>query len=172
VDQPGLHERFTALVRQHQAMVYSIARHVLTDPEDAAEVAQDVFCKLYQHLDHLESEAHILFWLRQVASRHAVDRFRRRKLRPRFGLEEVPEPATHWKPADAWQSDRLRRALSRLSESHRIVVVLRYQEDLDPREIAEILGESVNTVKSRLHRALRALQASPAWAAPAGEATS
>lgn len=152
-------ERFTALVREHQAMVVSLARRLLGDEADAEEVAQEVFCKLFLHGAELESDRHVLFWLRQVAIRQALDRCRRRKLRPRVGLEDAPEPSVLPHTADPWRAQALRAAVASLPAQQRAVVVLRYQEDLDPAEIARLLRRPLFTVKSQLQRALRRLRA-------------
>lgn len=163
-------DRFSGFVRQHQAMVVSLARRLLGDEDDAEEVAQEVFCKLFQHGAELESERHVLFWLRQVATRQALDRCRRRKLRPRVGLEDAPEPSVLPHACDPWRAQALRAAVASLPARQRAVVVLRYQEDLDPAEIARVLRRPLFTVKSQLQRALRrlrtALDALPAERTP------
>lgn len=152
-------ERFAGVVREHQAMVFSLAWRILGNEADAEEVAQEVFCKLFQHGAELESDRHVLFWLRQVVTRQALDRCRRRKLRPRVGLEDAPEPAVLPHPADPWRAQALRAAVARLPERQRAVIVLRYQEDLEPTEIARVLGRPLFTVKSQLQRGLRNLRA-------------
>jgi RNA polymerase sigma-70 factor (ECF subfamily) len=83
---------FASLVRQHQAMVFSIAWHLLRDRAVAEELAQDVFLSLHQHLSELESPEHVLFWLRRVTSNRALDVVRRRQRRPMVSLEDAPEP--------------------------------------------------------------------------------
>lgn len=155
-------DAFAAVVRQHQAMVYSLARHIVGDAAEAEEVAQEVFCRFYLHQHQLTTEAHQLHWLRQVTTRQAVDRWRRRRIRPRLGLDDIAEPAAPPPPdSDPWQGERLRRAVAALPPEQRVALVLRYQEDLEPRDIARLQQVSVHTVKSRLQRALRALRAHP-----------
>jgi len=151
-------EAFAAVVRQHQAMVFSLARHIIGDAAEAEEVAQEVFCKLFLHWGTLESDQHVLHWLRRCAARQAIDRWRRRKLRPRVGLEDAPEPSQPARPGDPWQEDRLRLAVATLPAEQRTAVVLRYQEGLEPREIAAVLAVPLATVKSRLQRGLERLR--------------
>src|SRR5262245_48357983 len=81
---------FEALVREHQAMVYSIARHYLHDRALAEELAQEVFLQLHRNIKSIESPAHLVFWLRKVASHRAIDQSRRLRLRPRVGLDSAP----------------------------------------------------------------------------------
>jgi len=69
-------------------------------------------------------------------------------------LEAVKEPSEPARHDDPFVAEQIGRAMARLPERSRMMVVLRYQEDLDPTEIAELLGVPVGTVKSTLHRAL------------------
>jgi len=149
---------FASLVRRHQAMVYSIAWHILRDRAVAEELAQDVFLSLHQHLADLESPEHVQFWLRRVASNRALDVARRRQRRPMLSLESVPEPAAMSQAGDPLLGAALRKLVAALPPKPRAIVVLRYQEDLDPAEIARVLDIPVGTVKSQLQRALALLR--------------
>jgi len=149
---------FASLVRQHQAMVFSIAWHMLRDRAVAEELAQDVFLSLHQHLAELESPEHIQFWLRRVTSNRALDVVRRRQRRPMVSLENAPEPVALTPTGDPLLGTALKKLVAALPEKSRAIVVLRYQEDLDPAEIARVLGIPVGTVKSQLQRALALLR--------------
>ena len=149
---------FDALVREHQAMVFSLAYHFLHDRALAEEVAQEVFLSLHRNLATVQSAAHALFWLRQAAVRRSIDETRRRRRRPQVALEEVPEPAAGTSRGDPMLGGVLRRLIAALPEDPRMVMVLRYQEDLDPSEIAELLAMPLATVKSHLHRSLAVLR--------------
>lgn len=152
----GDHEAFAELVEQHEAMVYSLGYHFFGDRSRAEEVAQDVFLQLYRSLGTIESDAHLLFWLRQVTTRRCIDLARRSKMKA-VSLESVDLRAVE-KRQDPLLDRRLRRLVEELPEVQKAVVTLRYQEDLDPSEICRIVGMPVNTVKSHLHRALQALR--------------
>ena len=149
---------FEALVREHQSMVFSLAYHFLHDRALAEEVAQEVFLSLHRNLATVESAAHALFWLRQATVRRAIDEMRRRRRRPQVALEEVPEPATGAGTPDPLLGEVLRRLIAALPEAPRMVMVLRYQEELEPSEIAELLEMPLATVKSHLHRSLALLR--------------
>jgi RNA polymerase sigma-70 factor (ECF subfamily) len=149
---------FASLVRQHQAMVFSIAWHMLRDRAVAEELAQDVFLSLHQHLAELESPEHVQFWLRRVTSNRALDEARRRQRRPMVSLENAPEPVALTPAGDPLLGTALKKLVAALPEKSRAIVVLRYQEDLNPAEIARILGIPVGTVKSQLQRALALLR--------------
>lgn len=153
---------FTETLRANQSMVFSLALHFLRDHSAAEEVAQDVFLRLYRKLDELESDRHVVFWLRKVTSRRCIDYVRKRG--GRFGsrlnvaLEDTAEPEADERRGDPMLNRRLRQLIATLAEKPRMVMVLRYQEDLMPEEIAEVLDMPVRTVKSHLHRSLAILR--------------
>jgi RNA polymerase sigma-70 factor (ECF subfamily) len=149
---------FSGLVREHQAMVYSIAWHFLHDRAAAEEVAQEVFLSLHRNLGEIRSAAHAQFWLRRVAAQRALDEGRRRRRRPLVALDAVAEPAAPTRPGDPLLGEVLRRLVATLPEAARMVVILRYQEDLDPSDIAAVLDMPVATVKSHLQRSLALLR--------------
>ena len=149
---------FAGLVRQHQAMVFSVAWHFLRDRALAEELAQEVFLSLHQHLAALESAEHAQYWLRKVTANRALDVVRRRQRRPMVSLEAVAEPVAATAAGDPMLGETLRKLVATLPEKARMIVILRYQEDLDPAEIAEVLGIPVGTVKSQLQRALALLR--------------
>jgi len=149
---------FGQLVREHQSLVFSLAYHFLRDRARAEEVAQEVFLRLYQNLRQIKSRPHLLFWLRKVAWRLCIDESRRNPAVAAVGLEEIAEPMTKPQESDPLLDGRLRQLVASLPAKARMMVILRYQEDLDFREIAEIMEIPVNTVKSGLHRALAVLR--------------
>ena len=151
-------DAFEALVRRHERMVFSLARHVVRDPATAEEVAQEVFLQFYRSLGQIESDAHALFWLRRVTGHRAIDAARHEAGRPRVSLDAAPPPGVVGRQPDPWVSDALARLVAGLPARARTVVVLRYQEDLDPTEIAAVLDVPLNTVKSQLKRALAVLR--------------
>ena len=149
---------FDELVRRHQSMVFSLSYHFLHDRETAEEVAQEVFLTLHRHLAEIESPAHAEYWLRKVAAQRSMDEARRRKRRPQVALEAVAEPAAKPSPEDPMVGEVLRRLIATLPEAPRMVMVMRYQEDLDPTEIAALLEMPLATVKSHLQRSLAVLR--------------
>lgn len=151
---PAEEAAFTALVVLHQRMVYGIAQRALGRRQEAEDLAQEVFLTLYQHRDEIRSEQHLVSWLRQVTSRRCIDHRRRR----RFGEEELPEIPVAPAAPDPWLEGALRQAVGRLPMRARLVVILRYQQDLEPAEIAPILGMPLATVKSHLRRSLDRLR--------------
>jgi len=151
---------FEQLVDEHQSMVFSLAWRMTGDRGLAEEVAQDVFLELDRHMDRIESPEHALNWLRRVAMNRSADALRRRKVRGLDLWVDIEEK--HGAPAEERQSAlgaRLEYLLSTLPEPQRAALVLRYQEDLTPEEIAASVDAPLATVKSNLHRGLKLLRA-------------
>lgn len=160
-------ENFRDLVEAHQSRVYSIAYRILQNPETAEEVAQDVFLALYRNLERIESEDHLRAWLRRVAVQRATDACRRRASRADFFAEEFREEDGAGACADGGavrngqdfrRAAHVERLLTVLSPEQRAIVLLRYQEDMTPAEIAATLSMPLATVKSHLRRGLQRLR--------------
>ena len=149
---------FAEIVRDHQSMVFSLAYHFLRDRSLAEELAQEVFLELHRNLASIQSATHLVFWLRKVTAHRSIDRTRRRSFWPMLKLEQVPEPAAVIPTRDPMLSRALAKLVASLPETPRMVVILRYQEDLEPSEIAELLEMPVSTVKSHLQRSLGLLR--------------
>lgn len=149
---------FRELIRAYQDTVYSLALRMLKVPEDAEELTQDVFVCAHRDLGKIASEAHLLFWLRRTVCHRAIDRLRRRPTLPPVPLDEATEPAVADSGADPLLERCLHDLVLRLPPMPRVVVLLRYQDDLDPPEIARTLGVPLNTVKSHLKRSLALLR--------------
>jgi RNA polymerase sigma-70 factor (ECF subfamily) len=148
---------FAQIVRREQGMVFSIALNFLRDRQVAEELAQDVFVLLHRDLAALKSPEHITFWLRKVTIHRCIDYARRRRW-SQVSLDDVPEPRVDAIARDPLLTRRLRQLVASLPEKARAVVVLRYQEDLTPVEIAETLAMPLATVKSHLQRSLGMLR--------------
>lgn len=150
-------DAFEALVRRHQRRVYSLAFHGVRDQMLAEEIAQDVFMQLHAALQRIESAAHLGAWLRRTTTHRVIDTLRARR-QPR-SLDEIAEPQVGPGAPDPLADRLVHRALARLSPRARMIVMLRYMDDLAPTEIAETLDMSLNTVKSHLRRGLLVLRA-------------
>ena len=154
----GSESAFAAIVREHQAMVFGLAYQFLHNAAQAEELAQDVFLALHQHLSRVESARHLLFWLRRVTSNRCIDFVRSARRRRELPLDELNEPSAQPQMNDPLLGQLLRSLVAELTPDARIVVTLRFQEDLDMAEIAAILDMPINTVKSHLRRSMDALR--------------
>jgi RNA polymerase sigma-70 factor, ECF subfamily len=166
--QQGSDEAFTKLVEEHQTHVYNLCYRMLGEPEAAEDAAQESFLRAYQNLQRYDRNRPFATWLLSIAAHYCIDRLRRRKLSV-FSLDEendegvtfeIADPASPNPEAESVkreERDRLHILLKDLDATDRAAIVLRYWNDYSEIEIAESLNLTVSAVKSRLHRARRAL---------------
>jgi RNA polymerase sigma-70 factor (ECF subfamily) len=155
----GEQQAFAALVRKYQGSVYGLALRMMSNPHKAEELAQEVFLQLHRKLASIESEAHLGFWLRKVTTNRAIDLLRQEPHGEVVPLEDETDLASEPNAEDPLLQRRLRDGLAELEPTPRAVMLLRYQEDLDPTDIAEAMNMSIHTVKSHLKRSLATLRA-------------
>jgi RNA polymerase sigma-70 factor (ECF subfamily) len=148
---------FELIVRRYQSMVFSLAYHFSHDRGLAEDMAQEVFLQLYRSAHTIKSAAHLEYWLRRVTVHRCID-YARRNHAPLTSLEDHAEPAAHSSESDPLLSGKLRQLVATLPARRRMVVLLRFQEELELHEIAEIMEMPINTVKSYLQRSLELLR--------------
>ena len=162
---------FADLVRTHGPRMLSVAARYLRDPLDAEDALQDAFVNVVRSISGFRRGSSIETWLHRIVVNCALMILRRRRRKPSTPLEDSAlesggaSPWRRWPPPsahDVLASEEARRmvlrAVDRLPEAQRCVLLLRDVEALSLGDIAEVLGLRVTTVKIRLHRARRALQ--------------
>ena len=147
-----------AAVREHQAMVYGIAWRFCRNPAVAEEIAQDVFLQLFEHRGAIGTGEHALRWLRKAVTHRCIDLSRRSSRRLEVAVDPLPEPPAPAAERDPFLHERLRRLVASLPETPRMVVILRYGEDMDAAEIGRALDMPVRTVWSHLQRSMTMLR--------------
>lgn len=160
----GDREAFGALVEQYRDNVYRLAYRMCGNAYDADEAAQEAFVAAWRALPNFRGDAKFSTWLYRLTTNAAIDVMRREKRHQTVGDGEMMELADD---ADSpqetvertEQQEAVQKALSTLSEEYREVLLLRYMEELDYAEIAEVLQLPSGTVKSRINRAKAALKA-------------
>ena len=154
----GNREAQRALYDRTSGRVYRLLLKMTASPDDAFDVAQETYLKAFTHIGRFDGRSSIATWLYRVAVNEALQ-FLRRASRTRVKLHEVA-PA-NGVPSDAERSTvrlDVNAALAELAPNERIILLLRYQEGLDYRAIAEVVGCPAGTVASRLNRARDALR--------------
>jgi RNA polymerase sigma-70 factor, ECF subfamily len=154
----GERAALTQLVQAHQRSVYSLALRMLGARDLAEDLTQEVFMQMNGNLSAVDSNRHLGFWLRQVTTNRAIDQLRRRARVQMTSLDEETQLFCTEDSSDPLLQRYLRALLADLSPPARAVLLLRYQEDLDPVEIARTLGMPLNTVKSHLKRSLQSMR--------------
>jgi len=150
-----------ALVRLFQARIYGIAYHYVENAEDARDLAQEAFIRIYQHLTLCPDAAMFLPWIIRIVRNVCIDHIRRKKARPPAHDIAVEELVTlrdpGGDPGQLYAADSRKRlvhcALQQLSELNREIILLKDIQGLSLEEIAAILHLPLGTVKSRSNRA-------------------
>ena len=164
---------FDAIVRAHQDRVYAFCLRMLSDREDALDVAQEVFLSAYRNLAGFRGEASLSTWLLRIAANRALNRIRQRATRGArevMSIEPQADGDSPFQPSGR-EEDRpdrmvesretrkiLEAAIANLDEDSRMLVLLSDVEGLSYEELSEAVGIPLGTVKSRLHRARMALR--------------
>lgn len=154
----GNRNAFAQCVRLYQNMVYSIAYHNLGEPSTAQDIAQEVFIQMHRDIGRIESLQHLLFWLRRITAHRCIDHVRRTRHWKVESETDIPDNRTIEKKDDPLLDTILRNLVLALPAKQRMIMTLRFQEDMMPSEIAEVLEIPVNTVKSIIQRALQSIQ--------------
>jgi RNA polymerase sigma-70 factor (ECF subfamily) len=161
----GDRKAFKDIVILYQQKVFLLAYSVLRNREDALDVVQETFMRLYKKLDAYEKDRNFQAWLLQIAKNLSIDYYRkhhsrRREMETDKSIEELPLAAEDH--ASNPESSELRhvisRNLERLGERQRLIFVMKHFNGLEYREIAQVLGISVGTVKSLHFKAVRNLK--------------
>lgn len=163
---------FTALVESHQERLLRLCERLLGDPEEARDAAQEVFLKAFRKAGEVRPMGQVYTWLYRIAVNLCLNKLRRRKLVRFLRFEANPEEpdAPAFDPPDAgpdpisalesrrrWQSTR--KAIAKLPDNQRAVLILVRFEGLSYRQAAEVLGITEGAVESRLFRAMRRIEA-------------
>jgi len=161
----GDERAFDLLVERYQARAYRTAWLILRDAEDARDLSQEAFVRLYRSAGRFRGEARFSTWFHRILVNLCLDHRRKWRLwRRALGSDEQIErlPAEPASPTDRLGREQAAKALwdavARLAPRQRAVIVLTVQEGLDTREIAAVLGTSEATVRVHLHRAVTALR--------------
>jgi RNA polymerase sigma-70 factor (ECF subfamily) len=164
--QHGDDDSFTNLVETYQKPVYNLCYRMLGEMEAAEDAAQETFLKAYQNLTRYDRERSFATWLLSIAAHHCIDKLRRRRFNSvsidedEEGQTDIPDhsaPDPESEIMKHQQRERLQDCLQSLDPTDRAAVAMRYWQDCSEVEIAQALNLTVPAVKSRLHRARRAL---------------
>jgi RNA polymerase sigma-70 factor (ECF subfamily) len=165
-------EALSELLEAYQRRVYSICYRTLGNPEDAADVTQDVLVKIIEGLDSYDGRSKLSTWIIRICINTSLSHLRKQRLRrhasldqsvqnsPRSGMD-LSAGGEHSAVQRIEQSElhsQLLRAVATIDPDMRSILVLRDMQGLDYQQIAEVLGAPIGTVKSRLFRARTALR--------------
>ncbi|MCR4398705.1 MAG: sigma-70 family RNA polymerase sigma factor [Firmicutes bacterium] len=161
-----------ALISANEKRLYNFIYRLTGDPDDAADLTQETFLRVCTSIRYFRGDASFVSWLYRIASNVCVDRARRRARRQTLSLDApvvLEDGECSWvlrdrspEPGDLAEQTEVREvvrlAIATLPSDYRTVVVLHDLQDLSYREIADVVGCPIGTVKSRLNRGRSALR--------------
>ncbi|MDZ7638296.1 MAG: sigma-70 family RNA polymerase sigma factor [Bryobacterales bacterium] len=167
-------EAYEELIQRFQQPVYNTVYRMLNDPNDASDVVQEVFFRVFRRIHAFRGESSLKTWIYRIAVNEACNRRRyfQRHIRQELALDAGSTEG--WNPEDTLavdgrspfdevlgreQHELLQYALSRINPVYRAAVILRDIEELSYEEIADVLQVALGTVKSRILRGREALKA-------------
>ena len=165
LSQGGADEAYGVLVERYSDYVFTIAARILGDDEDACDAAQETFVRAYRAIGRFRGDAKFSSWLYRIAANRALTHLKRRRRRaPAVDIDAGPhiESVIDVEPRrtrpdqlviDAEFRTRVRAAVAQLPDQYRAVVTLFYLEQRSYKEVAEVLGLPMGTLKTHLHRA-------------------
>lgn len=159
----GHTQDYRELMQRHQAAVFRLAYRILGRREEAEDAAQETFVKAYRKLNTCRERRKFWRWLRRIALNICLGKLSRG--RPSDNVNELPDAdclphgSVESEVLMRAQMEDIRRAIAGLPDAYRTTVILRYQEELSYKEIAELLGETLTAIQVRLHRARKMLAA-------------
>jgi RNA polymerase sigma-70 factor (ECF subfamily) len=154
----GEQASFGQLMHRYAGAVYNLAYRMLGDAQDAEDASQEIFLRAYTRLTSFDPTRRFSTWLLSIASNYCIDRLRRRRF-AWLTLDDVAfslpshERGPERSALDREERDRVQAALRRLPDHYRLVLVLRYWQEMSYNEIAQVTGLTESALKTRLHRA-------------------
>ena len=169
----GRESAFRMLVETYQDKVYNMALVIVQHPEEAEDIAQEVFMEVYQTVRQFREEAKLTTWLYRITTTKALAHHRKRKAQKRFSIltslfgmnNEVLHhpPDFHHPGVSLEQKEEMKtlfKAVDRLADAQKVAFTLHYVDELSHREIAEVMQVTISAVESLLHRAKQNLRKS------------
>lgn len=156
-------EAFNQLVEAYQTPVYNLCFRMLGDHYEAEDAAQETFMRAYKSIKRYDINRPFSTWLLSIAAHYCIDQVRKRRM-TKISLDDLPyqqvsdpAPGPEIALSQNERRDQVKELLDSLGAEDRAAIVMRYWYDFSYEEISESLNLTVSAVKSRLHRARRAL---------------
>lgn len=152
-------EGFEALVRQYSEPLYWKIRHIVFTHEDADDVLQNTFLKIWKNLDAFQGKSALSTWLYRIAINEALDFLRHQRHSTMASVDESKKVANQLMADEYFDGDRmqalLQEAVGQLPEVQRTVFVMKYYDEMKYSEISAILGTTEGALKASYHLAVR-----------------
>ena len=163
LDPESRNMAFNQLVRKYQQKLYWHIRKMVIDHEDADDLTQEVFIKVWKHLDQFRHDSQLYTWLYRIATNECLNFLKRKKQKFLLPIHDVSaELAAKIDQSDLISGEeiqlKLQKALLKLPDKQRLVFNMRYYDDMKYEEMSEILGTSVGALKASYHLAVKKIE--------------
>lgn len=152
-------EGFAVLVKQYSEKLYWKVRRIVLSHEDANDVLQNVFIKVWSNLQNFQGKSSLSTWLYRIAVNESLDFLRKQKLADKVSADEDVSVASRLMSDEYFDGDevqaRLQEAVARLPEVQRMVFILKYFEEMKYSEMSQILNTSEGALKASYHLAVK-----------------
>lgn len=154
---------FHQIVQKYQKRVYWHTRKMVIDHDDANDLTQETFIKVWHHLDDFREDARLFTWIYRIATNECLNFLKKKRQRfflPIYDVENELESKLnegHLISGDEIQL-KLQKALLKLPEKQRLVFNMKYFDDMKYEEISEVLGTSVGALKASYHLAVKKVE--------------
>lgn len=154
---------FDEIVRRYQKKVYFLARRILINHDDADDVAQEVFIKLYHSLSEFKGESSLSTWIYRITVNECNGFLRKKRIKEIISLDEIvnilrQDRTPEQEMIEKEERKLIEKAIENLPPKQRIVFVMRFFENLEYEEISKILGKPIGTLKANYFHAVKKIQ--------------
>jgi RNA polymerase sigma-70 factor (ECF subfamily) len=162
-DEETRHYGFNLLIREYQERVYWHVRKMVIDHDDANDLTQDIFVKVWKNLDHYRAESRLFTWIYRIATNECLNFLKKKKNKYFLPIHDLTHELQHKIEDGAHISGdeiqiELQKAILALPEKQRLVFNMKYFEELKFSEIAEITGTSEGALKASYHHAVKKIE--------------
>ena len=162
-DESTRNEAFNLLIKKYQEKIYWHVRRLVIDHDDADDLVQEVFIKVWKNLGKFRSDSKLYTWIYRIATNESITFLNKQKQRNQTSFEEVSEELAESLIASSYFNGdkvqmKLQQALLTLPEKQRLIFNMKYYDELKYDEISEILGTSVGALKASFHIAVKKIE--------------
>jgi len=152
----GDRQSYALLVEEYKVPIHNLACRMTGNAEDAADLTQDIFIRAYTHLWRYNPKKKFFTWLYTIALNTIKNHLKKNR---RYREIQRYDPGRESNEKDHWPAgEEITAGLSKLDADTRVMIVMRYQQELSFEEISEITGKSLSAVKMRVYRGLEQLK--------------
>lgn len=156
-------EAFNLLMRKYQQRIYWHVRRLVLNHEDADDIVQDVFVKVWKHLNNFRQDAQLYTWIYRIGTNESITFLNKKKQQQNVPLDDVLPQLSEYLTQDHYfngdqAEKKLQEALLTLPEKQRLVFTMKYFDDLKYQEISDILETSVGALKASYHLAVKKIE--------------